>query len=126
MFMNGLFGGGTRADYSNNRFNHIVLNYWTVNNPTNDMYGVGISQPYKNAIAYQYANFLRISDITLGYTLPATKLTKIGADRLRVYLQVNNPFVFTTYKGLDPVFNGNTYIDDVPNIVYTFGINLGF
>ncbi len=126
MFMNGLFGGGTMADYTNNRYNHIVLNYWTVNNPTNDMYGVGISQPYKNAIAYQYANFLRISDITLGYTLPATKLTKIGADRLRVYLQVNNPFVFTKYKGLDPEFNGNTYIDDVPNIVYTFGINLGF
>jgi TonB-linked SusC/RagA family outer membrane protein len=126
MFMNGLFGGGTMADYTNNRYNHIVLNYWTRNNPTNDMYGVGISQPYKNAIAYQHANFLRVSDITLGYTMPKAKLDKLSIDRLRVYVQISNPFIFTKYHGLDPEFNGNTYIDDVPNIVYTFGVNLGF
>lgn len=127
MFMNGLFGGGTMADYTNNRYNHIVLNYWTRNNPTNDMYGVGITQPYKNAIAYQNANFLRISDITVGYTMPKTKLDKYSIDRLRLYVQVSNPFIFTKYKGLDPEYNGSGgYVDDVPNVVYTFGINLGF
>jgi TonB-linked SusC/RagA family outer membrane protein len=126
MFMNGLFGGGTMADYTNNRYNHIVLNYWTRNNPTNDMYGVGISQPYKNAIAYQNADFLRVSDITLGYTLPKTALDRFKIDRLRIYVQVTNPFIITNYKGLDPEYNGNTYIDDVPTVVYTFGFNLGF
>ncbi|HVT83559.1 MAG TPA: TonB-dependent receptor [Chitinophagaceae bacterium] len=127
MFMNGLFGGGTMADYTNNRYNHIVLNYWTRNNPTNDMYGVGITQPYKNAIAYQYANFLRISDITVGYTMPKAKLDKFHIDRLRVYAQLTNPFIFTKYKGLDPEYNGSGgYIDDVPNMIYTFGVNLGF
>lgn len=127
MFMNGLFGGGTMADYTNNRYNHIVLNYWTRNNPTNEMYGVGIAQPYKNAIAYQNADFLRISDITLGYTMPKAKLDKFSIDRLRVYVQVSNPFIITKYKGLDPEYNGSGgYIDDVPNIVYTFGVNVGF
>jgi TonB-linked SusC/RagA family outer membrane protein len=126
IFSNALFGGGTMADYTNARYNHIVLNYWTRNNPTNDMYGVGISQPYKNAIAYQNANFLRISDITLGYTMPKVKLDKFSIDRLRLYVQVINPFVFTKYKSLDPEYNSATYIDDVPNSVYTFGINLGF
>ena len=52
------------------------------------MYGVGISQPYKNAIAYQNANFLRISDITLGYTMPKVKLDKFSINRLRLYIQV--------------------------------------
>ena len=126
MFQNGLFGGNTMADYTNARYNHIVLNYWTRNNPTNDMYGVGISQPYRNAMAYQNANFLRVSNISLGYTLPKVKLDAYSIDRLRLFIQVVNPFVFTKYKGLDPEFNSNTYIDDVPNAVYTFGINVGF
>jgi TonB-linked SusC/RagA family outer membrane protein len=126
IFKNNLFGGGTMADYTNARYNHIVLNYWTRNNPTNDMYGVGISQPYKNAIAYQNANFLRIANISLGYTLPKLKLDEYSIDRLRLYIQVNNPFIFTKYHGLDPEFNSSTYIDDVPNAVYTFGINIGF
>ncbi|SFQ38392.1 SusC/RagA family TonB-linked outer membrane protein [Parafilimonas terrae] len=126
MFMNGLFGGGTMADYTNNRYNHIVLNYWTRNNPTNDMYGVGVSQPYKNAIAYQIANFLRVSDITVGYTMPGVKLKKYSMDKFRVYLQVTNPFIFTKYKGMDPEYNSNTYVDDVPNMVYTLGLSIGF
>ncbi|KAA9041210.1 TonB-dependent receptor [Ginsengibacter hankyongi] len=126
IFQNNLFGGGTMADYTNSRYEHIVLNYWTRNNPTNDMYGVGISQPYKNAIAYQNANFLRVSDITLGYTMPKVKLDKFSIDRMRIYIQVSNPFVFTKYKSLDPEYNSSTYIDDVPYTLYTFGLNLGF
>jgi len=54
------------------------------------------------------------------------KLDKFSIDRLRLYVQVINPFVFTKYKSLDPEYNSATYIDDVPNSVYTFGINLGF
>lgn len=117
---------GTMADYTNTRYNHIVLNYWTVNNPTNDFYGPGVSQPYKNAIAYEDASFLRISDITAGYTVPNTKLDKWGIDRMRVYLQVSNPFIFTKYHGQDPEYNSSTYIDDVPTVIFTFGVNLGF
>lgn len=126
MFKNNFFGGNTMADYTNTRYNHIVLNYWTRNNPTNDMYGPGVSQPYRDAIAYQYANYLRVSDITVGYTLPPPMLVKWGIDRMRVYLQVNNPFVFTKYKNLDPEYNSNTYRDDVPFTIYTFGLNLVF
>ncbi|HVU53727.1 MAG TPA: TonB-dependent receptor [Puia sp.] len=124
-FNNGLLAG-TMGDYTNTRYNHIVLNYWTRNNPTNDFYGPGIAQPYKQAIYYEDASFLRISDITAGYTMPATKLEKWGVDRMRVYLQVTNPFIFTKYHGLDPEYNSSTYIDDVPTIVYTVGLNIGF
>lgn len=126
IFSNAMFGGGTMADYTNTSYNHIVLNYWTRNNPTNDMYGVGISQPYRNAIAYQNANFLRVSDITVGYTMPKVKLDKYSIDRMRLYIQISNPFVFTKYKSLDPEYNSGAYIDDVPTVIYTLGINIGF
>ncbi|HVZ26264.1 MAG TPA: hypothetical protein VG842_09430, partial [Sediminibacterium sp.] len=125
MFNNGLLTG-TMGDYTNTRYNHIVLNYWTRNNPTNDYYGPGVSQAYKAAIAYEDASFLRISDITVGYTMPQTKLKKWGIDRLRAYVQISNPFIFTKYHGMDPEYNSSTYIDDVPTIIYTFGVNLGF
>jgi TonB-linked SusC/RagA family outer membrane protein len=117
---------GTMGDYTNTRYNHIVLNYWTRNNPTNTWYGPGVSQPFKSAIQYEDASFLRVSDITFGYTLPNSKVTKWGIDRLRLYLQVTNPLLFTKYHGLDPEYNSSSYIDDVPTIIYTFGLNLSF
>ena len=117
---------GTMGDYTNTRYNHIVLNYWTRNNPTNDYYGVGVSQPYKSAIYYEDASFLRISDITLGYNMPKTLLEKLNIDKVHIYLQVINPFVFTKYHGMDPEYNSSTYIDDVPNVIFNFGLNLGF
>jgi TonB-linked SusC/RagA family outer membrane protein len=125
MFNNGLLTG-TMGDYTNTRYNHIVLNYWTRNNPTNDYYGPGVAQAYKAAIAYEDASFLRISDITFGYTMPQAKLSKWGIDRMRAYVQVSNPFIFTKYHGMDPEYNSSTYIDDVPTVIFTFGVNLGF
>ena len=124
-FNNNLLAG-TMGDYTNFRYNHIVLNYWTRKNPTNDFYGPGVSQPYKSAIQYEDASYLRVSDITVGYTMPKRVLDKVKIDKLRLYLQITNPFVFSKYHGLDPVYNSSTYIDDVPNIVYTIGLNLGF
>jgi hypothetical protein len=124
-FNNALLSG-TMGDYTNTRYNHIVLNYWTRNNPTNTYYGPGVAQPYKSAINYEDASYLRISDITFGYTMPSTRLQRYGVERLRAYLQVTNPFVFTKYHGMDPEYNSGTYIDDVPTVIYTVGLNIGF
>lgn len=125
MYNNNLLGG-SMGDYTNTRYNHIVMDYWTRKNPINTFYGPGISQPYKGAIQYEDASYLRVSDITVGYTMPKTILDKLKIDKIRVYMQITNPFVFSKYHGMDPEYNSSTYIDDVPNIVYTFGLNLGF
>jgi hypothetical protein len=125
-FYNNNLLNGTMGDYTNNRYNHIVIDYWTRNNPINTWYGPGVSQPYKSAIQYEDASFLRISDITLGYTVPKAKTDKWGIERMRVYLQITNPFVFTKYHGQDPEYNSASYIDDVPFVLYTFGFNIGF
>jgi TonB-linked SusC/RagA family outer membrane protein len=117
---------GTMGDFTNTRYNHIVMNYWTRSNPTNKWYAPGVSQPYKSAIQYEKASFLRVSDITFGYTMPKRVLDKRGVERLRFYIQVTNPFVVSKYHGLDPEYNSATYIDQVPTVVYTFGFNLGF
>ncbi len=52
----------------------------------------------------QNASFIRCDNITLGYTFPDLLNNNL---RLRLYGAVQNPFVITKYKGLDPeVFSG--------------------
>ena len=82
--------------------------------------------PYRNAINFQDASFLRISDITLGYTLPSALMSKLKLSSARFYAQASNPFIFTKYTGFDPEFNSAIYQDDVPSILYTFGVNVSF
>ena len=102
-----------------------MMNYWTRNNPTNDFYGPGVPQPFRNARSYEDATFLRLSDITVCYNVPASVL-KNKIERIRVYGQIINAGVFTNYNGLDPEYNRGAYIDDVPNITYAVGLNIGF
>lgn len=48
------------------------------------------------------ADFLRIRNITLGYTLPKSIVSAIGIEKLRLYATVNNLYCFTKYDGFDP------------------------
>jgi TonB-linked SusC/RagA family outer membrane protein len=126
-FQNSLLSG-TMGELGSNRYNHLNLNYWTVDNPTNDYFGVWQANPYRQAIQYKDASFWRISNITLGYNLPRTILNKINFSNLRFYVQANNLFVFTKDKNIwmDPEFNSGTYQDDVPNSTYIFGVSASF
>jgi len=84
------------------------------------------ANPYRSAIFYQDASFLRISDITLGYNLSTKALSALKLSSARIYGQISNPFVFTQFTGFDPEFNSAIYQDDVPSMIYTFGINVSF
>jgi len=125
MYKNGMLDG-TMADYTGGRYNKIVMNYWTKNNPTNDFYGPGVAQPYRGARSYEDASFVRLSDVTVGYTVPKSILDKRKIERMRIYMQVLNPNYWTKYNGMDPEYNSSTFIDDVPNLTYAFGLNIGF
>ena len=84
------------------------------------------------------ASYLRLQNLTIGYTLPKTWMKKIGAQNCRVYFTGSNLFCITGYSGLDPDVNTST--DGVngfpiPNYdynaypkarTYTFGLNLTF
>lgn len=125
MFKNGMLDG-TMGEYTGTRYNHMVMNYWTKNNPINTFYGPGVPQPYRGARSYEDASFIRLCDVTLGYTLPKGILEKKKIDRMRVYFQVINPTYWTKFNGMDPEYNSATYIDDVPSITFAIGANIGF
>lgn len=78
-------------------------------------------------------SYLRLQNVTLGYTLPPVLLEKWGLERFRVFASANNLFTITGYEGLDPAVGGDadlTFGIDVGNYPvtkgYTFGLNLSF
>jgi TonB-linked SusC/RagA family outer membrane protein len=50
-------------------------------------------------------SYLRVKNVTLGYTLQGTKFKKQLFSSLRMYVSIQNLFTFTNYTGLDPEVN---------------------
>lgn len=118
---------GTFGEITGTRYNKLAsLDYWRSDNPSNTYFGVAAANPYRGAINYQDASFLRISDITLGYTVPKAMIDRLKIASARIYTQVLNPFVFSKFTGFDPEFNSAIFQDDVPSAVYSLGVNVSF
>jgi len=119
---------GTFGELGSNRYNRLNLNYWTTENPTNDYFGVWQSNPYREAIQYKDASFWRLSNVTLGYTLPKNLLERMNIGTIRCYIQANNALILTKENNIwmDPEFNSGTYQDDVPFATWLFGVNVSF
>ena len=78
---------------------------------------------------YKDASFVKVKNITLGYTFPVTVAERLKLSSLRVYGNVLNPFVFTKYEGFDPEWAGATFNgsqNGVSSVTYQFGVNLKF
>jgi len=80
-------------------------------------------------------DFFRVRTLAFGYTLPAKWSQKANLANVRVYTQMLNPFIITSYPGIDPEIsvNGNTAL--TPGVdrnsvgqarTITLGINVGF
>ena len=79
-------------------------------------------------------SFLRINNVTFGYSLPKSVISKVKATQLRFYVTLNNVYTFTKYSGYDPEVNTRRGTPLTPGVDYAayprsrallFGINLG-
>jgi TonB-linked SusC/RagA family outer membrane protein len=125
MYQNSMLSG-TMGEVGRGRYNALNLNMWTYENPGGTWSPYGISNTYRSALYYQDASFIRISDITLGYTVPRSILDRWGIGYARLYAQVTNPFIFTDWDGMDPEYNTSLYGDDVSSMSVMFGMNITF
>ena len=74
-------------------------------------------------------SYVKIKNITLGYTFPTSWLKKLHISHLRLYANVVNPVVWTDYKGFDPEWADAQVGDGTGGVSATswqFGINLKF
>ena len=90
--------------------------------------GVGRqSAEWNQAKGISDASFLKVKNITLGYTFNKNILNKFGCKHLRLYATVTNPFVFTSYKGFDPEWaNAGVKQDGPSTINYQVGASIKF
>ena len=90
--------------------------------------GVGRqSGEWNQAKGVQDASFLKVKNITLGYTFDKNFLNKFGCKHLRLYATVTNPFVFTSFKGFDPEWASAGVKQDGPSTVnYQIGASIKF
>ncbi|MGF1669825.1 MAG: SusC/RagA family TonB-linked outer membrane protein, partial [Balneolaceae bacterium] len=138
-FGNDIFTGGTRRhDLNMPNWKADVLNRWTEENPSTTHPRVTINDPNGNFgrpsdFFIEDGSYVRLRNISLGYSLSPRLTDLIGASRLRFYVAAQNLFTFTGYSGHDPEIgsNGplNTSIDR--NVFpqarsFTLGINLDF
>ena len=134
----GLLGQG----FSNNHAS--ILGRWTESGQVTDIPKLYTGQDQNmwqtsasNSRFVEKGDFVRIQNIVVGYTLPTEVLATAfnGAiTNARFFAQVQNPFTFTGYSGLDP--ESNQYsgqlsfgVDwNVAPIIrtYTLGLNVGF
>ncbi len=82
------------------------------------------TQPFAGLINYSSASYLRIGQVTLGYTLPSVLLKTAKISKLRLYFSVQNAYVFTSFPGTDPE-SGRDSKEPTPRTVMV-GVNLNF
>ena len=81
-----------------------------------------------SSINYFDGSYIKLKNITFGYTLPSNILKAIKIEKARLYFTASNPFIWTKSKYLknyDPEKGGND--DDAPlSKQFVFGVNLTF
>jgi len=120
--------------------NNVKVEYWTpTNNHANDFNtfaprpgGVGGDNPaYGSTLGYFSASYLKIRTMTLGYNFDQKWMKTLGAQRIRIYCTLENPFVFfspyTKMSHMDPETNSygdqNSAVQAAPHRILTIGTN---
>ncbi len=105
------------------------IDYWTPDNtdaeyqkPILTSLQSGTADSFYESIGYKKANFIRVRNISLGYSFPHKWIRKATLENLKIYAQVINPFdIYQSVKGYD-LDNDATYF----NRSYVVGLEVTF
>ncbi len=96
-----------RGSFNGAKSETALYDSWTENNrdasaPIQETEFFFSTGAVPNSYFVEDGSFLRVQNLQLGYTLPASLLGPAGIQNLRVYAQAENLFTITGYSGLDP------------------------
>jgi TonB-dependent starch-binding outer membrane protein SusC len=101
-------------------------------------FSMGNASPVVHSYAVEDGSFLRLNNVTLGYTLPKILTGRVGMQQFRVYGTVYNAWLWTKYSGYDPEVSttrSSAYAALTPGVDYsaypksrtfTLGVNMTF
>ena len=109
--------------YSDNWYDDITN--VKVANPDTRMPRITTQDPNDNdRVSDRYiedGSYIRVKNITLGYTFPSTLVRKLNIENIRLYVNIQNLFTLTKYTGYDPEVGAST--QDATGM--TFGVDNG-
>ncbi|MDQ2863274.1 MAG: SusC/RagA family TonB-linked outer membrane protein, partial [Bacteroidota bacterium] len=138
------FGSSTGAVGIENISQKYHDNAWTLTNPSERYARIDANEFNTNTrpsdVYIEDGSYLRLRNLSLGYTLPGSLLEKYNITKVRLYLTGQNLFTITKYSGLDPEIgipqdvNGNRLptasgidVGTYPSSkFYTVGVNVTF
>jgi TonB-linked SusC/RagA family outer membrane protein len=112
------------------RYNNLKVDYWTIDNPTNDY-----PRPNKNqegitnggTLRYREGGYVKLRNITLGYRLPSSVLEKLKFSNVRIYATAQNPLVWSKFKLFDPERADDLGSGEMPsNQLFMGGLSVTF
>jgi TonB-linked SusC/RagA family outer membrane protein len=132
----GARGGSDEYVGEPGRRNTIQEDFWTPENRSNEhpmpyyatgTFTAGGPNASENGLGnygLRDLSYIRLANVSLGYTLPAGFVKKLSMSNARVFVNVSNPYVYApNYKGNDPENTGRGY----PMVTaWQFGLNLSF
>ena len=84
----------------------------------------GAQSSSSSSLHLEKGNFIKLRNLTLGYTMPKSISKKFYVERLRVYASGENLFAITGFSGMDPEMRVSMGYSTMRQ--YAFGINLTF
>jgi TonB-linked SusC/RagA family outer membrane protein len=135
---------GTKAGLHDQRFwNNAadIKNRWTSENKNAEwprlVFGDNVSNGSSIIMSQnvEKGDFIRLRNVSLGYTFPSKLVNGFKLSNVRVYAQVQNAALFTKYSGIDPEISVNGGSNLAPGVdrnsigqarSYTAGINVSF
>jgi TonB-linked SusC/RagA family outer membrane protein len=105
--------------------NGLTQNYWTPENPGGNWPRPrdGNDPPYISSLGLQDASYVRLQNVSVGYTLPEKVLNSLGLNNLRLYLTGSNLITITDFKSYSPEKNVGDYPEPV---TFVMGLQVGF
>ena len=129
---NSVFDATMRTDIPKINRPAWLLGRWTGEGTSNDIPRFTIDDTNKNFSTLsdfhiKDASYLRLKNVTVGYTLPAKLTQKVFIKKFRLFATVENALTFTKYNGFDPEIAGFVDKGIYPQSrTYQFGLNLSF
>ena len=113
-------------------YNLYTKDYWTLDNPTNEFGRLNARGPSGLTAPQKLFNrsFIRLENITIGYTLPKKLIAQSGIEKLKVYGTIRNVAVWKKDKDWDywdvETYDANTAGSGLAPRIYTIGLNVIF
>lgn len=112
------------------RYNNLDVNYWTVDNPSNEAPRPNENQERPrdgSTLTYFDGSYIKLRNVTLGYSLPEETVSKLPFTRLRFYVSGENLWFGTSYETFDPESGTEASSGDVPSSrAVIFGLKASF